>query len=199
MVAPLMSDKIPPHFLRRFFGILEPNLPPIADPVVTESVPVGTVADFETEALQLAWRTLEAKRDGRAMLSRADIDPGELRQVLPNVGLIEVHGEPPRFRVRLAGTGWRTDLGFEPTGMWLEDWPHVTQRRLLTASCIAVLEQRQALRTRRQSVIDGTTLFYEAVIVPLSPDGGTITMLLTISAPWRSETVPIQAPVQRQS
>ncbi|MEI9986542.1 MAG: hypothetical protein WDN69_27245 [Aliidongia sp.] len=48
--------------------------------------------------------------------------------VLSTVGLVEVHHDPLRFRIRLAGTGWRETLGFEATGVWLQDWPHPLQK-----------------------------------------------------------------------
>jgi hypothetical protein len=189
-----MSDKTPPHFLRRIFGAPEPIVPPSPDPVATGPVSVAAAEDFETDALRQLWQQLEAKRGERAMLSRADIDPGELKHVLSRVGLIEVHREPVvRYRIRLAGTNWRNDLGFEATGMWLDEWPHETQKRLLEESWGAAVDRRQAVRTRRHAVVDGITLFYEAMIVPLSSDGEVVTMLVTVSAPWREDVIPNRA------
>jgi hypothetical protein len=185
-----MSDKTPPNFLRRIFGASEPSAPPLPDPVSVGPTPISGEADFETPVLRDVWRHLEAKRGARAMLCRADIDPGELKAVLPNVGLIEVHRDPLRFRIRLAGTGWRSDLGFEPTGMWLDDWPHATQKRLLAMSWGAAAERRQPMRTRRHAVIDGVAFVFEAMILPISPDDETVNMLLTVSTPWRSEIAP---------
>jgi hypothetical protein len=185
-----MSDKPPTTFLRRIFGASEPSAPPLPDPVSTGPAPIGGEADLETPSLRQLWLFLEAKRGARAMLSRADIDPGELKSVLPRVGLVEVHRDPLRFRIRLAGTSWRSDLGFEPTGMWLDDWPHATQRRLLAESWGAVVEGRHPVCTRRHAVIDGVSLVFEAMILPLSPNGETINMLLTISAPWRTDASP---------
>jgi hypothetical protein len=143
----------------------------------------GGPEDFAAATLRQVWLLLEGKRGARAMLSRQDIDPMELRHVLPRVGLIDVHHDPLRFRMRLAGTNWREGLGFDPTGLWLDEWPHERQGKLLTRSFGIVVAEKRAMRSRRHTVIDDVMLHYEAMIIPLASDGHTINMLMTVSAP----------------
>lgn len=185
-----MSDKSLSLPLRRIFGGSEAPIESQLEPVSAGPAPITGPDVFETETLRRTWLFLEQKRGDRAMLSRADIDPGELRHVLPRVALIEVHYAPQRYRMRLAGTQWTNDLGFDPTGKWLDQWPHEAQRQLLEASFAVTVAAKQAYSTRRHAFIDGVKLLFEAMILPLSPDGETVNMLLTISAPWRTDRTP---------
>ena len=165
----------------------EPTPP---DPVTLPPVPIRSAEDLETVAMRRVWAVLEAKKGERVFLSRDDIDPGELVSVLSTVGLIEVHYEPLRFRIRLAGTGWRDTLGFEATGLWLHDWPQPMQKFVLENNFAWSVSNRLPCRARRHAVVDGAPLHYEAVVVPLSTDGETIDMLFSMSAPWHTAAPP---------
>jgi hypothetical protein len=163
---------------------------PVADSPSQPPVPIRSVADLATAPLQRAWTQLETKRGDRPFLGRADIDPAEFKPLLPSTALVEIHGDPPRFRVRLAGTEWRAALGFEPTGLWLHEWPNASQRSLLETAWTAALMGRCAMRVRRYAIVDHVALHYEAIIVPLAADGRIVNMLLTMSAPWRVAAPP---------
>lgn len=55
--------------------------------------------------------------------TRADIQPAELKRLLPSLSIIElVEGDAPRLRVRLAGTRLRDYLGVEITGHYLDEY-----------------------------------------------------------------------------
>jgi hypothetical protein len=142
-----------------------------------------------SEKLKRVWRTLEPKRLGRSFLSRADIDPGELVAVLPFVALIETHPQL-RFRHRLVGTGFRDALGFEATGMWVEDWPNLNQRGLIVRSYVAAVEAREAIGFRGELLGDQQPFRYETLIVPLSDDDETINMLFVVGAPMLEGAAP---------
>lgn len=66
------------------------------------------------------WR---AKAGEGGYPTRADIQPAELRRILPSLSLIDVtEEEQPRLRVRLAGTRLRDYLGVELTGHYLDEY-----------------------------------------------------------------------------
>jgi hypothetical protein len=60
------------------------------------------------------------KRGTRAMPARADIDPLDVPPILPNIVLVDVTGDPPRFRFRVVGTDIVFRYGAELTGRDLE-------------------------------------------------------------------------------
>jgi hypothetical protein len=58
---------------------------------------------------------------GKAMPSRADINPADIPRLLPFVSLVDVAADLGRSRVRLAGTRLRDVFDREITGSSLED------------------------------------------------------------------------------
>lgn len=61
------------------------------------------------------YRYWDAKRAGRRMPARADIDPAEIRHLLPHLSIVEAMA-PGAFRYRLVGTRVVADLGRDVTG-----------------------------------------------------------------------------------
>ena len=181
-----MPDKSLSLPLRRLLGLSEESSEFLLEPVTIGPAPIAGAGDFETETLRRIWLFLEQKRGDRTMLSRADIDPADLLQVLPRVGLTELHQSPPRYRMRLAGTHWTNVLGFDPTGMWLDQWPLDPHRQLFEALLDVTVATKRAHYARRQALIEGGMMLFEAMVLPLSPDGETINMLLSMGTPWRS-------------
>lgn len=70
------------------------------------------------EELFAYWAQL--RKAGR-LPGREDIHPSDFKRLLPTVSLIDVVGDPPDFRLRLAGTGLYSVYGREITGRRLED------------------------------------------------------------------------------
>lgn len=119
------------------------------------------------------------KRAGRTFPTRADIDPIDIRFMLDRIALVEVHeGAGRRYRLRVVGSWWTRKYGFEPTGIWLEDWPNPEQLKLVLASYEALMVQRRPLILTRDHWIDERMLSYEAVLLPLSEDGEQISMIV---------------------
>jgi hypothetical protein len=70
------------------------------------------------EELYAYWAGL---RHGARLPGRQDLQPGAIKRLLPTVSLIDVHRDPLRFRLRLAGTGLYSVYGREITGRTLEE------------------------------------------------------------------------------
>ncbi len=76
--------------------------------------------------------------------TRADIQPAELKSVLPSLSLFDVlDGGPLRLRVRLAGTRLRDYLGVETTGRLVEEFDLDDQRAYWEAAYREVVEARR--------------------------------------------------------
>lgn len=121
----------------------------------------------------------EAKRGPRAFPARADIDPLDLRDLLPNIFIIEVLAEAPHFRYRLSGSTVDEIHGQSLTGK--------SPRDIKTTEVAAMVEEQYhaALADRRPRcdhvkllARDNTYWHYERLILPLSEDGERINMFL---------------------
>src|SRR5262245_66067533 len=79
---------------------------------------------------------------GRAMPTRADIDPLDFAYILGNVVLLGVERGPPheslRFRVRLQGTEIVQRLGFDLTGRALDELAMPGFRALIDKAVVEV-------------------------------------------------------------
>ncbi|HUL05736.1 MAG TPA: PAS domain-containing protein [Candidatus Acidoferrum sp.] len=121
----------------------------------------------------------DAKRRGRAMPSRADLDPVEIPDLLANLILVDVSGSPPQFRIRLAGTDIVTRYGAELTGKRLDDidlgsdLAQIKEQYEETALKVVPTYCRHFIETRKRKL-----LRYERLLMPLSGDGSTVNMLL---------------------
>jgi hypothetical protein len=139
-------------------------------------------ADDATPTTPVAQELLaywQSKLQGRRAPRREDILPEELGKLLPWVILLEVVGEPPRFRVRLAGTGVVREYGAEMTGKFLDDLDMgAALDRSLEDHRRAVREFRPVVGTFDFKTQDGRWMSYERITLPLSADGETVNMLL---------------------
>ena len=148
-------------------------------------------AGLETGGARLYdyWRE---KRGPRKMPCRADLEPGDLRDLLPDIALVDVLTAPPHFRYRLAGTRHVAARGGDPTGTAVadsylgRDVPGMRERVL--GNYRAVVEtgrpQFRDLRVvghdNRGTILMGGRLVARfSLFLPLAADGETVDMILT--------------------
>lgn len=137
---------------------------------------VGSPGNADLRRLLDYWHV---KRAGRQWPRRQDIDPVDLRFMLERIALTEVHENPRRYRLRLVGSWWHRLLGFESTGMWMEDWPHENQRRITVDFYDAMVSGGRPRFRRRDAIVDDRLLQYEIMLLPLADDQGRLSMILT--------------------
>jgi hypothetical protein len=119
-------------------------------------------------------------RDGRPP-RRADIDPTEIPQLMPNVLIVDIEQDPFRVRYRLVGTEIVEATGFEFTGRYLDDivlpadeGPFLESYRLASASKAPVLARM------KWHLDDDTVGEYDVCFLPLSDDGETVNKVLAM-------------------
>lgn len=129
---------------------------------------------------------LARKRGDRALSSRADIDPTEIREFLPYVVLVDIQIDPLRVFYRLVGTRIAEFYG-EFTGTWMHDRPISDAYRQIAENIYRTLVESKAavygvteMRTRSDAMVS-----YEWGYFPLSNDGITVTGGLEIESPDR--------------
>jgi hypothetical protein len=145
----------------------------------------------EGERLRAIYAYWDGKRRGRLMPSRADIEPTELKPYLPQLVLLDVEGDPVRFRYRLVGTEVTQVRGglskSDPTGQFVDA---VTHRQ----GTEAVLEHYRRVAAERRPLL-ASGLYtptperpwarFLRLVLPLSADGTVVNMLLVALVPIR--------------
>jgi hypothetical protein len=151
---------------------LDPGLSPGPDIAPIRSRLVHELHDY--------W---DAKRAGRAMPRKSDIDPSEIKPLLPYVLLGEFAADPVRLRYRLVGTEVVTVYGVDFTGRWLDEldfgeqltggWPE-QYRRVFDSG-------RPVYGSARLLATSGMEMTYEFGLFPLSQDGAAPTHCLDVN------------------
>ncbi|MDO8289758.1 MAG: PAS domain-containing protein [Parvibaculum sp.] len=120
---------------------------------------------------------------------RADIQPSEIRSLLPSLSILEVIGEDAlQLRVRLAGTRLRDYLGVETTGKCVADFDLGEQRDYWAAAYQEVLSgARPALGVIPLVPWGQPQIFQFWLRLPLMNEQGRIVMVLGHDAFLQSE------------
>jgi hypothetical protein len=132
------------------------------------------------EELYAYWAS---RRRGAGLPGRRDIDPSGFRRLLPTVSLLDVLGDPPGYRLRLAGTGLYNLYGREITGLTLEEvypaveaaaWRERLDRVVRTGKPSAGVSSLAWRGAARLSVV--------WLRLPLAADGRRVDMILGYDA-----------------
>lgn len=121
-----------------------------------------------------------AKKGDRIAPPRSAIHPEEIVTLLPYLALIDVVGEPARFRVRLFGTGLVAAYGRDITGKFLDevDFDSVGKDLISHAAKVARECRPEVIWVVLKKRDEGRYIEYERIGLPLSEDGRTVNMLL---------------------
>jgi hypothetical protein len=125
-----------------------------------------------------------AKRRGRPMPTRQDIDPLELRPLLPHIALIEVEQNPRRYRYRLVGTQLVSILGQDVTGKYLDQMPPLFRRFATNAYAELMARKAPTYAVYDTHIPMFRAVRYKRLMLPLSPDGDRITMVVAGFFPY---------------
>ena len=136
--------------------------------------------DFRADrVLSTALEYWGSKRSGRDMPRRRDIEPMELRPVLPHLQITEVIDGGSRFRYRLVGTAIVEAFGAEFTGKCVDElvsgerdsFVHACYRAVCTA-------RRPAFARSKYMTTKNVDLTANRVLMPLSEDGERVHQIL---------------------
>ncbi len=160
--------------------------------------PMSKTVPFEQCDLRLrqVYDYWQEKRVDRPMPSRRDIDPAELKGVLPYLVLTDVTDGGTRFRYRLFGTAVAQAFGMDPTGRFIEDVMSEAKYRnfILGLYRDIVMMRRPVFSTTRYGSQRDIQMWTERLMLPLSGDGENVDMILTCqvftySSPLKNQTV----------
>ncbi|MGO8918746.1 MAG: PAS domain-containing protein [Stellaceae bacterium] len=139
---------------------------------------VALLDKIETPCLRRLYAYWDERRQGREFPARSDLDPLDFRYALGHVMLLDVLGDPLRFRFRLHGSVLAQRAGYDMTGKLADDLPDPTNRERLIERCRALVAARQPLAVINERILGRRRFGYEVVWLPLGEDGRTIDMLM---------------------
>ena len=120
-----------------------------------------------------------ARRGIRAMPSRTDIDPLEMRQWLPRLTLVDVSPDGKQFTYRLVGTQMVDLLGTNPTGRPVETaWPEECVDAVVDGYRDVVESRGPVFCQQTCQWLDDQEPTAWAMRLPLSSDGVEVDMIL---------------------
>jgi hypothetical protein len=137
-----------------------------------------TSSDVRDPLLKQLLAYWQEKRGTRAMPSRGDLDPLEMKFALGSVMLVDVLRDPLRYRIRLHGSELSRRGGFDLTGKMLDEMPLPEAREFARLSFTRVVDAQLPIWGIRERMADGKILRYEALLLPLSAKGDGVDMLL---------------------
>jgi len=133
---------------------------------------------LRADALYRYWRT---RRD-EALPRRADIDPADIKPLLPYLLIVDIHREPFRIYYRLVGTAVAHFSGLDFTGTFLDELAFdICATKDLVDAYRTVCERRQpGIGMAFAQLNHQTALDVEYVICPLVDGSGKITQCLVL-------------------
>lgn len=129
--------------------------------------------------LHAYWQHQRSQRDG-LLPKRSDIAPEQIKDLLPNIMIVDVERDPLRFRYRLVGTRVVEYNGLEFTGCYLGEigWPEECD--LIASYSAVVLDRRPVFGSLAWGLLSGAVGRSEFARLPLSEDGKTVSQILAM-------------------
>lgn len=142
------------------------------------------VEPLVAERHRLAMQVWNDRRGDRIAPARRDLEPWDLKPVLPYVALLDVLRDPLDFRCRLVGTKVREIHGVELTGSSIQVLGPPAYAEQVWRHLIELIERKEP-QLCRVDYINRHDLrrSFTSLRLPLSDDGETINMIFVIHEP----------------
>jgi hypothetical protein len=132
-------------------------------------------------SLQNLYNYWDARRGTRAMPARGDIDPVDLKSVLPQLILIDVVPDARRYIYRLVGTREVEMRGGDPTGKPVGEAYYAESAEDTAYYLDCVVRTRQPMLYRGiYQPLSTRTQREDVLFLPLSKDGEAVNMILVL-------------------
>lgn len=140
---------------------------------------LGSWAVDRNATLRRLYRYWLDKRGERPWPDRRAIDPAELKEILPNLAIIEIVGaaNDPRFRYRLVGTAIVDAYGVDPTGRFVDEMTGA-YRDVLLGLLREVAATGRGIYAASAFQLADTGVSTERLFLPLSVGSGTIRQII---------------------
>ena len=136
---------------------------------------------IENAAIRQLYNYWRSKRRGDAIPRRADIDPIEMPNLMPNLLIADIEYDPFRVKYRLVGTRVVQMTGYEFTGKYLDEIALPDDEGLFLECYQVACESKMPVTDRiKWHLAPDTTEEYDICILPLSDDGISVNIALAI-------------------
>lgn len=157
-------------------------------PLAVAAGPVEVYSDWSPDllasthpSLQQLYQYWAARRGDRLMPSRGDIDPVDLKSLLPDLILIDVVPDARRYIYRLVGTHEVEMRGADPTGKPIAQAYYGESAEHTTGYLDRVAQTRQPVLYRGiYRPLSTRTQQEDVIFLPLSKDGERVNMIMVL-------------------
>ena len=146
-------------------------------PKAVDTLDISQITSPRIHRLHSYW---QGQQRGGLLPRRGDIAPDQIRDLLPNIMIVDVEHEPLRFRYRLVGTRVVEYNGIEFTGRYLGEigWPE--EQDLFDSYAEVVASRRPFFGSFAWELVSGAIGRCEFGRLPLSEDGETVSQILAM-------------------
>jgi len=123
-----------------------------------------------------------AKSAGRPAPDRRDLDPNEIKDILPHLSIVEIvgAGDDVRHRFRLVGTAVIDALGYEPTNRHVEDIGEGGHGDFMRRLFGEVSATGQPLYAASSFSVKADRLSTERILLPFTQGGAAIRQIVMV-------------------
>lgn len=138
------------------------------------------IADITSPRIHRLHSYWQSRHRGGSLPRRGDIAPDKIRDLLPNIMIVDVERDPLRFRYRLVGTRVVEYNGLEFTGRYLGEigWPE--EQELINSYAEVVNSRRPFFGLLDWGLTTGAVGRCEFARLPLSEDGVAVSQILAM-------------------
>jgi hypothetical protein len=147
-------------------------------PNTVDSLDIAQIASPRIHRLFSYWQHQQVR--GGKLPGRGDVAPDQIRDLLPNIMIVDVERDPLRFRYRLVGTRVVEYNGFEFTGRYLGEIGWAEEQALFDSYAEVVTRCRPSFGALDWKLLQGRLGRCEFARLPLSEDGATVSQILAI-------------------
>ena len=124
----------------------------------------------------------ESKRKGAALPARRDLEPFEIKELLPYVILVDVSYPGPEFFYRLVGTQEVEFRGYDPTGRPVKDAFSGLDGGFCDGNYRAVVDRKAPIFVQEYKPTRlGAIAQFETIFLPFADDGETVNIIMVYS------------------
>jgi CheY-like chemotaxis protein len=142
-----------------------------------------------------------AKRGNLPWPDRRSIDPADLKDILPQLGIVEVvgAGSDLRFRYRLIGTATVRAYGSDPTGRFIDETLTGAYRDFVLGLMREVVTTGRGIYSASAFRLEDSGLSAERIFLPLSVGGGAIRQIIVCHTLDWSNRRPVTLAIAEQA